>query len=187
MSSLVDGQTITRIVDGNIFEITSYRNMIFINGFPVTVEQWNQALAGETVIILYKGKQATLVFEESNMLFNGKSITDGSSVSNHISYGSSSSSSSSRSSGSSSSSSSSRSSGSSSSSSRNIGSSSSSSSSSGLSSGSSSSSSRNTGSLSSSGLNSKSWSSSSGPGELLLRFKLKWLSFFLPVLSVLFL
>ena len=175
MSSLVDGQTITRIVDGNIFEITSYRNMIFINGFPVTVEQWNQALAGETVIILYKGKQATLVFEESNMLFNGKSITDGSSVSNHISYGSSSSSSSSRSSGSSSSSS------------RNIGSSSSSSSSLGLSSGSSSSSSRNTGSLSSSGLNSKSWSSSSGPGELLLRFKLKWLSFFLPVLSVLFL
>ncbi|XP_023325317.1 uncharacterized protein LOC111699020 isoform X5 [Eurytemora carolleeae] len=144
MSSLVDGQTITRTVDGNIFEITSYRNMIYINGFPVTVEQWNQALAGETVIILYKGKQATLVFTESNMLFNGKSITDGSSVSNHVSYGSSSSSS-----GSGSSSSSSRSSGSSSSSSRR--------------SGSSSSSSRNTGSSSSAGLKSRSWSSSSGP------------------------
>ena len=152
MSSLVDGQTITRTVDGNIFEITSYRNIIFINGFPVTVEQWNQALAGETVIILYKGKQATLVFTESNMLFNGKSITDGLSVSNHVSYGSSSSSS-----GSGSSSSSSRSSGSSSSSSRK--------------SGSSLSSSRNTGSSSSSGLKSRSWSSSSGPGELLLGVK----------------
>ena len=92
MSSLVEGQTVTRTVDGNVFTITSSGNMIYINGFPVTVDQWNQVLSGKVVKLSFQGKEATLTSIGSNIMFNGNSMTTGSSMANHVSFGQSSSS-----------------------------------------------------------------------------------------------
>ena len=92
MSSLVEGQTVTRNVDGNVFTITSSGNMIYINGFPVTVDQWNQVLSGKVVKLSFQGKEATLSSIGSNIMFNGNSMTTGSSMANHVSFGHSSSS-----------------------------------------------------------------------------------------------
>ena len=93
MSSLADGQTITRSVDGNIFTITSSGNIVYINGFPVTVDQWNQVLQGQEVKLSFQGKQAILNSIGSNVMFNGKSLTMGAHISNQVASGSSSSSS----------------------------------------------------------------------------------------------
>ena len=94
MSSLADGQTITRSVDGNIFTITSSGNIVYINGFPVTVDQWNQVLSGKDVKLSFQGKEAILSTVGSNVMFNGVSITNGSNISNQVSSSSASSSSS---------------------------------------------------------------------------------------------
>lgn len=94
LSSMVDGQQITRTVDGNIFTITFSGNVVYINGFPVTVDQWNQALSGKEVILSFQGTEAILKAIGSNVMFNGKSLTTGSSISTQVSYGKSSSSSS---------------------------------------------------------------------------------------------
>ena len=84
MSSLIEGQTISRTVDGNIFTITSSGNIVYINGFPVTVDQWNQVLQGKEVKLSFQGKQAILSSVGSNVMFNGHSITMGSNISNQI-------------------------------------------------------------------------------------------------------
>ena len=91
MSSMVDGQTVTRIVDGNVFTILFSGNVVYINGFPVTADQWNQALNGLEVKLSFQGKQATLSSIGSNVMFNGKSMTNGSTMSSHSSFGSTSS------------------------------------------------------------------------------------------------
>lgn len=87
LSSMVDGQKITRTVDGNIFTITSSGNVVFINGFPVTVDQWNQALSGKEVILSFQGTEAILKAIGSNVMFNGKSLTTGSSIATQVSFG----------------------------------------------------------------------------------------------------
>ena len=94
LSSMVDGQHIKRTVDGNIFTITSSGNVVYINGFPVTADQWNQALSGKEVILSFQGTEAILNAIGSNVMFNGKSLTTGSSISTQVSYGKSASSSS---------------------------------------------------------------------------------------------
>ena len=85
MSSIAEGQTIMRTVDGNIFRITSSGNIVYINGFPVTVDQWNQVLQGKEVQLLFQGKEAILSAIGSNVMFNGISITNGSNISNQVS------------------------------------------------------------------------------------------------------
>ena len=92
MSSMVDGQRITRTVDGNTFEIISSADVIYINGFPVTIDQWNQVLNGKEVKLSFQGKEAILSSIGSNIMFNGNSLTTGRHFSNKVSYGSSSSS-----------------------------------------------------------------------------------------------
>lgn len=92
LSSMVDGQRITRTVDGNTFEIVSSANVIYINGFPVTIDQWNQVLNGKEVRLSFHGKEAILSSIGPNIMFNGKSLTTGRLMSNQITYGLSSSS-----------------------------------------------------------------------------------------------
>ena len=92
MSSLVEGQTITRTVDGNIFRITSSGNIVYINGFPVTVDQWNQVLQGQEVKLSFQGKEATLTSIGSNVMFNGMSITNDSNIASQTALGTTSSS-----------------------------------------------------------------------------------------------
>ena len=88
MSSLVEEQTISRTVDGNVFTITSSGNNIFINGFPVTVDQWNQVLSGKTVKLSFQGKEATLSLIGSNVMFDGMAISSGSNISTQTTFGS---------------------------------------------------------------------------------------------------
>ena len=68
MSSLAEGQTITRTVDGNVFRVTYSGNNIYINGFPITVDQWNQVLSGHEVTLSSQGKNAILTSNGSNIL-----------------------------------------------------------------------------------------------------------------------
>ena len=88
ISSLAEGQTITRTVDGNVFTITSSGNNVYINGFPVTVDQWHQVLRGSTVTLMLDGKTAELSASGSNIMFNGQSLTEGGSISTQISFNS---------------------------------------------------------------------------------------------------
>lgn len=87
MTSLAEGQTVTRTVDGNVFTITSGNN-VYINGFPVTVDQWHQVLRGATVTLTLNGKTAELSSSGSNIMFNGQSLTEGGSISTQISFNS---------------------------------------------------------------------------------------------------
>ena len=84
MSSLANGQTIRRTVDGNEFTITSSGNIVYINGFPVTVDQWNQVLQGKEVKLSFQGKEAILSSVGSNVMFNGISMTNGANISNQV-------------------------------------------------------------------------------------------------------
>lgn len=88
MSSFQDGQKVIRTVDGHVFEITSSGNMIYINGFPVTIKEWNQVLNGKKVNLSFQGKTATLSSIGLNIMFNGKSMTNGSRISNQVSFSS---------------------------------------------------------------------------------------------------
>ena len=88
MSSFQDGQKVIRTVDGHVFEITSSGNMIYINGFPVTINEWNQVLNGKKVNLSFQGKTATLSSIGLNIMFNGKSMTNGSRISNQVSFSS---------------------------------------------------------------------------------------------------
>ena len=85
---MVEEQTISRTVDGNVFTITSSGNNIFINGFPVTVDQWNQVLSGKTVKLSFQGKEATLSLIGSNVMFDGMAISSGSNISTQTTFGS---------------------------------------------------------------------------------------------------
>ena len=87
MASIAEGQTVKRTVDGNIFTITSSGNVVYINGFPVTVDQWHRVLNGEEVKLSFNGKEAILTSIGSNILFNGLSMTNGSQISNLVSSG----------------------------------------------------------------------------------------------------
>ena len=87
MASIAEGQTVKRTVDGNIFTITSSGNVVYINGFPVTVDQWHRVLNGEEVKLSFNGKEAILTSIGSNILFNGLSMTNGSQISNQVSSG----------------------------------------------------------------------------------------------------
>ena len=87
MSKLKKGQTITRIVNDDVFTIKSDGNMISINGFPVTVDQWSQVLNGKQVKLTEHGKTASLTSDGKSVLFNGKSMTEGSKMSIQISFG----------------------------------------------------------------------------------------------------
>ena len=91
MSSIAEGQTVTRSVDGHVFTITSSGNIVYINGFPVTVDQWNQAVKGKEVKLSFQGKQAILSSVGSNIMFNGNSMTTGKTISNQVTFGSTSS------------------------------------------------------------------------------------------------
>ena len=98
MSSIAEGQTVTRSVDGHVFTITSSGNIVYINGFPVTVDQWNQVLQGKEIKLSFQGKEATLSSVGSNVMFNEISMTSGANITNQVSTTSTSSSSSSASS-----------------------------------------------------------------------------------------
>ena len=89
MASIAEGQTVKRTVDGNVFTITSSGTVVFINGFPVTVDQWHRVLNGEEVKLSFHGREAILTSNGSNILFNGLSMTNGSQISNQVSSGSS--------------------------------------------------------------------------------------------------
>ena len=88
MASIADGQTVTRTVDGNVFTITSSGNIVYINGFPVTIDQWHQVLNGAEVKLTFNGQEAILTSIGSNILLNGLSITNGTTITNEISSGS---------------------------------------------------------------------------------------------------
>lgn len=85
MSNLAKGQTVTRTVDGNVFTLTSSGDIGFINGFPVTKDEWDQALAGKKVTLTSVGEKAVLSSTGTNIMFNGKSLTKGNSISTQIS------------------------------------------------------------------------------------------------------
>ena len=88
MASIADGQTVTRTVDGNVFTITSSGNIVYINGFPVTIDQWHQVLNGAKVKLTFNDQEAILTSIGSNILLNGLSITNGTTITNEISSGS---------------------------------------------------------------------------------------------------
>lgn len=83
---MVPGQTINRNVDGTDFKITGRNNTANINGFPVTVEDYKKVLGGENVTLKADGKEAVLSSSGKNIMLDGKSITDGSTISMGMSY-----------------------------------------------------------------------------------------------------
>ena len=83
---MVPGQTINRNVDGTDFKITGENNTAKINGFPVTVEDYKKVLGGENVTLKAEGKDAVLSSSGKNIMMDGKSITDGSTISMGMSY-----------------------------------------------------------------------------------------------------
>ena len=87
ISSLTIEQTITRTVDDYTFTIIYDGNTVTINGFPVTVNDWDKALGGETVTLKSPtGKTATLTYKKPNIVFNGNPFS-GRKISNQITYG----------------------------------------------------------------------------------------------------
>ena len=81
-------QTITRTVDGNTFTIVYDGDTVTINGFPVTVNDWDTVIKGETVTLRGpRGKTATLTFKKNTVYFNNQPLT-GNSVSISITIGS---------------------------------------------------------------------------------------------------
>ena len=86
MSMIAEGQTVTRTVDGNIFSITHSTNGVFINGFPVTVEDWNNMLGGNKITLITNGAETSLLMSGKNILFDGKSFLQGKNISSQISF-----------------------------------------------------------------------------------------------------
>lgn len=81
-------QTITRTVNGNTFTIVYDGDTVTINGFPVTVNDWDTVIKGETVTLRGpRGKTATLTFKKNIVYFNNQPLT-GDSVSISITIGS---------------------------------------------------------------------------------------------------
>lgn len=81
-------QTITRTVDGNTFTIVYDGDTVTINGFPVTVNDWDTVIKGETVTLRGpRGKTATLTFKKNTVYFNNQPLT-GNRVSISITIGS---------------------------------------------------------------------------------------------------
>ena len=81
-------QTITRTVNGNTFTIVYDGDTVTINGFPVTVNDWDTVITGETVTLRGpRGKTATLTFKKNIVYFNNQPLT-GDSVSISITIGS---------------------------------------------------------------------------------------------------
>ena len=83
---MIPGQTINRKVDGNEFKITGENNTANINGFPVKEEEYKKVLGGENVTLKSDGKEAVLSASGKNVMLDGKSITDGSTVSMGMTY-----------------------------------------------------------------------------------------------------
>ncbi len=83
---MVPGQTINRNVDGTDFKISGGNNTANINGFPVTVDDYKKVLGGENVTLKAEGKEAVLSSSGKNIMMDGKSITDGSTISMGMSY-----------------------------------------------------------------------------------------------------
>ena len=88
MSSFVEGQTVTRTVDGNKFTITSSGNIVTINGFPVTPADWEQVLSGKSAVLTSQRGKVLLSSQGTDVLFNGKSMTNGKEISTLVSFGS---------------------------------------------------------------------------------------------------
>ena len=81
-------QTITRLVDKNVFIITADKNVVYINSFPVNVQLWEDALKGKAVKLASNGKEGILTSTGENVLLDGKSITDGEKICTEISLNS---------------------------------------------------------------------------------------------------
>ena len=81
-------QTITRLVDENVFIITADKNVVYINSFPVNVQLWEDALKGKAVKLASNGKEGILTSTGENVLLDGKSITDGKKICTEISLNS---------------------------------------------------------------------------------------------------
>ena len=70
---------ITLTLDGNDFDIERDEpegSPVTINGFPVTAEEYQKALDGETVTLSADGRTAVLVSTDGNVTFDGKSLTN---------------------------------------------------------------------------------------------------------------
>ena len=78
---MVEGQTITRKVDNNEFIITGDGKTAIINGFPVTVAEWDTLVKGQEVTLKKDGKEAKLTFKDKNVMMDGKSLNIGSTIS----------------------------------------------------------------------------------------------------------
>ena len=74
-------QTTKRKVDNNEFVITGDGKTAVINGFPVTVAEWDTLMKGQEVLLEKDGKEAKLTYADKNVKMDGKSINVGSSIS----------------------------------------------------------------------------------------------------------
>lgn len=67
-------------MDGNDFDVSRDEDPsspVTLNGFPITVEEYQQVLDGETVTLSKDdGTNAELKFADGNVLFDGKSLTN---------------------------------------------------------------------------------------------------------------
>ena len=87
ISNMMTGQTVSRVVDGNEFKITGDGTAAIINGFPVTETEWKDAMGGKNVTLKSKeGKEGVLSSADNTVKLDGKSISDGTSISMSISF-----------------------------------------------------------------------------------------------------
>ena len=85
INNMVEGETVTRTVDGTEFTIQSISNTIYINNFPVTENDWTQVIKGKTVTLTNeKQETATLTKKGNTILFNNEVFTGGNEVTNQI-------------------------------------------------------------------------------------------------------
>ena len=88
ITNMTPDQTVTRLVDENVFIITADEHSVYMNSFPVTVELWSQALNGNIVKLSSNGKEAILSSKDKNVLLDGKSISAGKKICTEISLNS---------------------------------------------------------------------------------------------------
>ena len=85
MTEFKDEQVTTMTVDENQFIIKYENKQITINGFPLTINQWQQVIDGKSVTLKNGGESVTVTLQRGNIIFDGKLFTGGSNTSIRIS------------------------------------------------------------------------------------------------------
>ena len=81
-------KTITITVDQNTFVITYDGTVFYINGYPVTKNEWNQVINGKTITLTNNNRDTVdVVMKGDVIMFDGKPMTGGTKTQFQVSYG----------------------------------------------------------------------------------------------------